>query len=46
MQLSLGYCQLKPNWAPSRRGATTLIPDKSMDYLEANCVLRVEFSLS
>ncbi len=41
-----GYCQLKPNLAPSRCGATTLIPEKSMDYVEANGLFSVQFSLS
>ena len=40
------YCQLKPDLADWMCGAHTVIPDKSMDSLEANCVLRVEFSLS
>ena len=42
----LRYCQLKPDLADWTCGAHSVIPDESMDYLEANCVLRVEFSLS
>jgi len=44
--LKLGYCQLKPNLAPSTRGAGNLIPDKSTDYVQANCLFSVQFSLS
>jgi len=40
------YCQLKPNLAPSTRGASKLVPDKSMDYSQVNCLLSVQFSLS
>ena len=41
-----GYCQLKPDLADWTCGGHSVIPDKSMNTLEANCVLRVEFSLS
>ena len=40
------YCQLKPNLAPSTRGAGNLIPDKSMDYSQVNGLFSVQFSLS
>ncbi len=40
------YCQLKPNLAPSTRGAGNLISDKSMGYSQANCLFSVQFSLS
>ena len=40
------YCQLKPDLADWMCGAHSVIPDTSMDYLEANGVLGVEFSLS
>ncbi len=43
---SAGYCQLKPDLADWTCGAHSVFPDKSMDYLQANCVFRVEFSLS
>jgi hypothetical protein len=32
LRLRIGYCQLKPNWTPSPRGANNLITEKSMDY--------------
>ncbi len=40
------YCQLKPDLALSTRGAGSLIPDKSMDYSQVNCLFSVQFSLS
>ena len=39
------YCQLTPNWAPSPQRAGNLIPDKSMDYSQVNCLFSVQFSL-
>ena len=41
-----GYCQLKPDLANWTCGAHSVFPDKSMDSLQANGVLRVGFSLS
>ncbi len=35
-----------PDLALSTRGTRILIPDKSMDYVQANCLFRVGFSLS
>jgi len=40
------YCQLKQDLAEWTCGAHSIIPDKSMDSLQANGVRRVEFSLS
>ena len=40
------YCQLKPDLAEWTCGAHSVFPDKSMDSLQANWVIRVEFSLS
>ena len=40
------YCQLTPNWAPSPQRAGNLIPDKSMDYSQVNCLFSVQFALS
>ena len=38
------YCQRKPDVALSTREPDNLIPDKSMDEVEANCVFRDGFS--
>ena len=46
VDLCEGYCQLKPDLTDWTCGTHSVIPDKSMDSLQVNCVLRVEFSLS
>ncbi len=40
------FCQLKPDLAHATGGTRILIPDKSTDYVQANGLFRVEFSLS